>query len=130
MLWLDNGAHVINMSLGVDASSGMTSDSAYGGFVDSAQQYAYTQVVTVVAASGNDGYAWRERCLSKFVPNSISVGAVGFDESRAAYSNYGTGLDLVAPGGAPVLIEMATGTFTLLIWRSIYLGIISFRQSS
>jgi serine protease len=95
---VDNGAHVINMSLGVDATSGMTSDSAYGGFVDSALQYAYTQGVTVVAASGNDGYGGNVAYPSSY-PTCISVGSVGYDEQKAGYSNYGTGLDLVAPGG-------------------------------
>lgn len=49
---VDNGADVINMSLGVNAASGMTSDS----MVDAALEYAFANGVTVVAASGNDSH--------------------------------------------------------------------------
>jgi serine protease len=49
---VDKGAHVINMSLGVNAASGKTSD----GILDPALQYAFTQGVTVVAAAGNDSF--------------------------------------------------------------------------
>lgn len=46
---VDNGADVINMTLGVDANANMRRDN---GVVDRALQYAYTKGVTVVAATG------------------------------------------------------------------------------
>jgi len=46
---VDNGAKVINMSLGVDANTNMRRDN---GVVDSALNYAYARGVTVVAAAG------------------------------------------------------------------------------
>jgi serine protease len=91
---VDNGANVINMSLGVDASSGMRSDSV----VDRALQYAYSKGVTVVAASGNDSYG-KNVAYPSIYPTVLSVGATGFSNKRAYYSNYGEGLDIVAPGG-------------------------------
>ena len=32
-------------------------------------------------------------------PTVLSVGATGFSDKRAYYSNYGEGIDIVAPGG-------------------------------
>lgn len=92
---IQKGAKVINMSLGVNAEDGMTSD---GGAMDDALQYAYSQGVTVVAASGNDGWGANVAYPSSY-PTVISVGATGYNNLKAGYSNYGTGLDLVAPGG-------------------------------
>lgn len=81
------GAKIINLSLG----GGSVSQS-----VESALAYAKSKNVLIVAASGNDGektvgYPAR----SKYV---LSVGATGRTDRRADFSNYGKGLDLVAPG--------------------------------
>ena len=85
----DHGAKVINLSLGGPQGS-VTLENALA--------YAYNKGVTIVCASGNDGKsivgypaAYDRYC--------IAVGATRFDEARASYSNYGTSLDLVAPGG-------------------------------
>jgi uncharacterized repeat protein (TIGR01451 family) len=50
-----------------------------------------------VAPSGNQGAT--EIRFPASHPDVISVGAVAPDRTRAYYSNYGEGLDLVAPGG-------------------------------
>lgn len=81
------GAKVINLSLGGDTSSKS---------VESALTYAKSKNVLIVAASGNAGkkdLSYPAR--SKYV---LSVGATGRTDKRASFSNYGTGLDLVAPG--------------------------------
>lgn len=85
----DNGAEVINLSLG-----GTASDETLRGAV----QYAYEKGVTVVAACGNDNAA---SCLypAAYDDYVIAVGATQYDETKAPYSNYGPSLDLVAPGG-------------------------------
>ncbi|UGV41527.1 S8 family serine peptidase [Methanococcoides orientis] len=87
----DNGADVISMSLGYPPRY-------YPGVaLDNALEYADKQGVTIVAAAGNDGTrfvsypAAYEKC--------IAVGATGYDGNLAPYSNYGPGLDVVAPGG-------------------------------
>lgn len=85
----DNGADVINLSLG--GSVGTT-------YLEEAVAYAHGKGVTIVAASGNDnsGSVSYPAAYNDYV---IAVGATRFDETRAPYSNYGSALDLVAPGG-------------------------------
>jgi serine protease len=85
----DNGAKVINLSLGGTASDNTLRDAV---------AYAYGKGVTVVAACGNDNQA---SCLypAAYDDYVIAVGATQYDETKAPYSNYGPSLDLVAPGG-------------------------------
>ncbi len=84
----DQGADVINMSLG----------SAYGSQTEErACQYAYDQGVVIVGASGNE-FASQVGYPAAF-DTVIAVGATRLDGSRAAYSNRGPGLELMAPGG-------------------------------
>ncbi len=89
LVWsVDSGAQVVNMSLG----------SAYASrTLESACDYAYAHGVTVVAASGNE-YATQLSYPAAY-ESVIAVGAVGRGGNRAGYSNRGTGLDFVAPGG-------------------------------
>ncbi|MBW2702465.1 MAG: peptidase S8 [Deltaproteobacteria bacterium] len=91
---VDNGAQVINMSLGVAAPYEMTNDS----IVDPALDYAYANGVTVVVAAGNDGYS-KMVGYPAIYPTTIAVGSVDFDNVEAVYSNSGIGLDIMAPGG-------------------------------
>jgi serine protease len=85
----DNGADVINLSLGGSSGSNALRD---------ALEYAYNKGVVIVAASGNDGTGTVSypAAYDEFV---IAVGATRFDETRAGYSNWGSALDIVAPGG-------------------------------
>ncbi len=87
-------AKVINMSLGLKATLKITSDP----LLDPGLDYAYAKGVTVVCASGNDSWL-KNVSYPAIYPTTIAVGAVGDDETIASYSNGGTGLDLVAPGG-------------------------------
>lgn len=84
----DNGAVVINLSLG---------SGSYSRLLEEAIDYAYERGVTVVAAAGNDGTD--EVLYPAALEHCIAVGAVRYDKQLASYSNYGTALDLVAPGG-------------------------------
>jgi serine protease len=84
----DNGAHVINMSLG----GGMPSRS-----VQRAIDYAHDKGVVVIAAAGNSS---RSRVEYPARHNHVvAVGAVRYDRQLTFYSSYGEGLDVVAPGG-------------------------------
>lgn len=85
----DNGASVINLSLG---------GSATATYLEEALAYAYNKGVTIVAASGNGG-AGSVSYPAAYDDYVIAVGATRFDEARASYSNYGSSLDIVAPGG-------------------------------
>jgi serine protease len=84
----DNGAKVINLSLGGPSGSAA---------LLSAVQYAASKDVVVVAAAGNKSSAMLE--YPAFYPETIAVGATRFDGQLAAYSNYGPDVDVVAPGG-------------------------------
>ncbi len=78
---------VVNMSLG-------------GGFVQAvndAVQGAITSGVTVAVAGGNENTDACTRSPAS-TPNAITVGATSSNDARASFSNYGTCLDLFAPG--------------------------------
>ncbi len=85
----DNGAKVINLSLGGSASSQTLLDAV---------AYAASKGVVVVAAAGNNGTS-TVSYPAAYDDYVIAVGATRYDETRAPYSNYGVSLDLVAPGG-------------------------------
>jgi serine protease len=88
-----HGAQVINLSLEFDISIGS------GDIPDilSAIRFAHRHRVVVVAASGNEGVE-RSAFPARARP-VISVGATTRDRCLADYSNGGTHLALVAPGG-------------------------------
>jgi serine protease len=85
----DNGADIINMSLGGGGESQLMEDAI---------NYAYNKGVTIIAAAGNEdtnGVSYPAR-----YPHVIGVSAFGPDGERASYSNYGAGVDISAPGGS------------------------------
>lgn len=84
----NNGAKVINMSLGGAVSSSDLLDAV---------RYAYGKGVTIVAAAGNDGLGTVSYPAA--YEEVIAVGATRYDRTLAPYSNYGTAIDVVAPGG-------------------------------
>ena len=86
----DNGANIINMSLG--GSSGSIT-------LENAVADAYEKGVTIVCASGNDGSATTVSYPAAYDAYCIAVGATRYDEGVAYYSNGGPSLDLTAPGG-------------------------------
>jgi len=83
----DRGARIINLSL-----SGRTGSSTLASAVD----YATSKGVLVVAAAGNSGGAVEYPAA---YTSALAVGSVGYDRRRVDYSNFGSQLDLVAPGG-------------------------------
>ena len=88
-----NGAQVINLSLVFDESQNASDIPP----IISALRYARRKRALVVGASGNDSgdvVAYPARA-----GDVISVGATTQSGCLASYSNTGTGLDLVAPGG-------------------------------
>ena len=89
----DNGAQVINVSIGPDVgvAFNLTSD------IPDAVTYAAGKGVSVALAAGNSRLplgAWQG--VSN---NALVVGALGPDASVASYSNSGTGVSVYAPGG-------------------------------
>jgi serine protease len=85
----DNGADIINMSLGGGGESQLMEDAV---------KYAHNKGVTIIAAAGNEntnGVSYPAR-----YDHVIGVSAFGPDGERASYSNYGAGVDISAPGGS------------------------------
>ncbi|MDK2898828.1 MAG: serine protease [Patescibacteria group bacterium] len=99
---VDNGADVINMSLG-----GNESDPE----LETATNYAFSHNVVVVAAAGNCGSGTEQGCLNlpagamgypALNDHVISVGATTSEDQRASFSSYGPDLDVVAPGSGTI----------------------------
>lgn len=92
---------VANMSLGGGASSSV--DAAVASLVSSG--------VPVVAAAGNSNV---DACTTSpaRAPSAITVGATTTADARASYSNFGSCLDLFAPGSNIVSTVPGDGTAT------------------
>lgn len=97
---VDHGARVVNLSLAQDAARGVLGNLLADPAVDEAITEAANGGATVVIAAGNDPSGGTgETAYDATVPGAIVVGGTTKGDRRAAYSNYGDGLDLVAPGG-------------------------------
>ncbi|GIE42701.1 serine protease [Actinoplanes lobatus] len=88
--WVTENAQlpaVANMSLGGPLSKAL----------DTAVKRSIDRGVTYAIAGGNDG---KNACKASpaATPEAITVGAVDSRDARASFSNYGTCLDLFAPG--------------------------------
>ena len=84
----DNGAQIINLSLGGAESSSTLCTAA---------AYAYQQGALLVAATGNDGQSvlYPAAC-----PDVLAVAATDDTDHWASFSNYGAQVDVAAPGVA------------------------------
>ncbi|HQL24350.1 MAG TPA: S8 family serine peptidase, partial [candidate division Zixibacteria bacterium] len=84
----DNGAHVINMSLGGSYNSST---------LQNAVVYAYNKGVTIVCAAGNAGTSTPQYPAA--YSQCISVSAVRYNKTYTSYTSYGSTIDICAPGG-------------------------------
>lgn len=88
---VNNGANIINLSLG---------GNEYSQTIKDAVQYAYNNGVLIIAAAGN--YSSYDTYKPVMYPAAfdevIAVGSIDEYESRALFSGYGQGLDIMAPG--------------------------------
>lgn len=94
----DKGSDVINLSLG---------GWSYTQAERNAVLYAIEKGCVVVAASGND-HASQIRYPARF-PEVIAVGASNRSDQVTSFSNYGTNLDVVAPGDSMWTTSGASG---------------------
>ena len=83
----EHPAQIINMSLGVAGRHPV---------LDEATDEAWRAGVLLVAAAGNNSTGVLSPGNG---PSVLAVGSVDQDRQRSAFSNYGPGLDLMAPGG-------------------------------
>jgi serine protease len=104
VIWAaDNGADVINLSLGASSAPSTTQEAI---------QYAVGQGVVVVASAGNCGHPG-PGCQGSVTSypaafnETIAVAAMAQDDTIASFSSYGSYVDLAGPG---VAIVSAYGT--------------------
>jgi serine protease len=88
-----HGADVINMSVETDPG---TTKADIPDVID-ALDYAHRKGAVLVGAAGNDGAG--KLTYPARSSNVIAVGATTSNGCRASYTNFGSGLDVVAPGG-------------------------------
>ena len=96
----DNGANVLNLSLG---SFGGNPDGTGSAAQQTAMQYALSKQVLPVCATGNDdnkpnGYTGGVGYPARF-PECMAVGATNWSDAKASYSNFGAQIEISAPGG-------------------------------
>ncbi len=91
---VDNGARVINLSLGGPEASPSERD---------AMAYAISKGAFIALSAGNDFRSGNTvdypAAYAKDLDGAMAVGAVGTSSKRAYYSNTGSYLEIVAPGG-------------------------------
>jgi PKD repeat protein len=102
IIWAaDNGANVLNLSLG---SFGGNPDGTGSAVQQAAMQYAVSKEVLPVCATGNDdnkptnGYTGGVGYPARF-PECMAVGATNWSDVKASYSNFGPQIEISAPGG-------------------------------
>ncbi len=88
---ISEGARVINLSLG---------SLEYSQSLNDAVQDAWNAGLVIVGGAGNDGTT--DPFYPAALDNVISVAAFDEDDRRASFSNYGTWVDVSAPGNAIV----------------------------
>jgi serine protease len=87
----DNGAQIINLSLGGENPSITLED---------ALAYAYSKGVTIVCSAGNEyEHGNPVQYPAAYDQYCIAVAAARYDRARAPYSSTGNYVDLAAPGG-------------------------------
>jgi thermitase len=84
----NNGAQVINLSLGGSGSSTL----------QNAVNYAWGRGSLLACAAGNDGTSNTTYAYPAAYANCLAVGATNADDSDAYYSNWGLWVDIAAPG--------------------------------
>ncbi|CAM3976825.1 MULTISPECIES: S8 family peptidase [Pseudoalteromonas] len=98
-----NPADVINMSLGGSGSCSSTTQSAIN--------QARNNGTVIVIAAGNDNDN-----ANNYNPGNcsgvVNVASVGRNGGRAYYSNYGTSIDVAAPGGAQSFANDSEGVLS------------------
>jgi hypothetical protein len=100
---VDNGARVVNLSLGGVRDPLDPRRDTFSDLERSAVEYAYSKGAVVVAAVGNGDQAptqpWNYASYPAALPHVIGVGAIGRNGDIPAFSNRdAVYVDLVAPG--------------------------------
>lgn len=100
---VDNGADVINMSVGIRHTGGGLPHA-------DVVRYALSKGVSVVAASGNDGAP--TKYYPGALPGVIAVGACDENGRVASFTSYGAQITVIAPG-VGILSSYANGRYAV-----------------
>jgi subtilisin family serine protease len=84
----DHGAKVINLSLG---GSGSTT-------LQNAVDYAWNKGVFLACAAGNDGTSSQTNAYPGAYTNCFAVASTNSSDTKSSFSNYGTWVEVAAPG--------------------------------
>jgi serine protease len=112
----DRGADIINLSLG----GMLPTEAEESAIADLLKAYPKLVIVAAAGNSSNNSVAYPAG-----YSGVLAVGATNLMGQRAPYSNYGQGLDVVAPGGdlgTPSLlggIPTTGGTWLNAFWQGI-----------
>lgn len=88
IIWAaDNGADVINISLGGDVPAQTLED---------ALRYAYEKNIVIAASAGNEGAA--VQYPAAYDDYCLAVAATDYNDLRTTWSNFGPEVDVAAPG--------------------------------
>lgn len=111
----NNGAKIINLSL---------SSSVRAVAVEQAIVSASNAGVVVVAAVGNEGNALNEpQYPAAYDSYVIAVSATRYDQARAYYSNYGSYVDIAAPGGDMTVDQNGDGEVDGVLQQTFATGV-------
>lgn len=112
---VDNGARIINYSGG-----GSDSTTKHDAVI-----YAYTHGVLLIAAYGNNSASNPASAYPARYAEAMGVGAIDRAKDLAWYSNWGDGVDVVAPGGdtsASATNGVIQNTFETTVTNFNYVG--------
>jgi subtilisin family serine protease len=100
-----SGPAVLNLSLGTGKSASL----------ESAIDRAYNDGITVVSAAGNSNVDACSTSPGGNKASGLTVGATTISDSRASYSNFGSCLDLFAPGSDIVSAGTSSPTASAIL---------------
>ncbi len=99
----DNGAKIISMSFtGPDAST-----------LSDAIKYAYSKNATLIAAAGNSNTNSKSSSYPAAYDEVIAVGSTDSSDTKSSFSNYGSWVDVSAPGSSILSTYINNATTTL-----------------
>ena len=96
---VDHGAHVISMSLGGGGATQSFQDAI---------NYAWNSGRIVVAAAGNSNTS--AKSYPAAYNNVVAVASTTSTDARSSFSNYGTWVDIAAPGSSIEALRLGGGT--------------------
>jgi type VII secretion-associated serine protease mycosin len=108
IIWAtDHGAKVVNLSLGGGVPSDLTRIAI---------QYANDHGVVVVAAAGNAGQSGNAPLYPAAFDEPIAVGSISSNQQRSPFSNWGSYVDIVAPGDG--IVSLWSSSDNTYAWAS------------